>query len=573
MKRFHLWLAAALALQPSIAATALAQARLQISYGNAGVQTVTFGGVVLEDLNRDPDDALHIWHMKSTDLQGRPLREGDYGWGEHNNGKHWDSATRTSTYTFAWGSISVRYEQSGNRLDIAVETKNRPDSGIIFDGATVYPLVLHLPEAARGSTANLQLAANVNAPGATFLSYGQATVAAVDPDPKLPLYTGFAPEANKAHSYAAVVSTTTPDSVPTFFPRVDRPLRPGESNRVTLSLRFSQAGAQPSTLAADVYRAWAKAWPPALQWNDRRIIGTIYLADSPQGDPSKAGGFPNNPRRYFNVSDPAVFDMRTPGGLVAFQARILQQAADNVRNLHRLSAQGAITWDIEGEQFPQPTSYACAPDQLAQLAPEMESVVRVPGSPYRGAKLADAYFKIMREAGLRVGVCVRPQQLVRSSDGTQRQITVDDAHAYGELLRKMQYAHKRWGATLFYVDSSVTADGAPLSATLFQRLAAQLPDSLIAPEESTPKDYAYTAPFQTFLFHTDVGIDPTIRLYYPHAFSLNLVNDVAAAKLTQYIAPITRAVQSGDVLLLHADYWDANNDVALKIYRAAGRHD
>ena len=117
------------------------------------------------------------------------------------------------------------------------------------------------------------------------------------------------------------------------------------------------------------------AWPAQLRWSDRRVIGTVYLASSAQGDEHRATGYDNNPRRYFNDGNANDFDVRTPEGLARFQRRVLQQAATVVTNLRRLKAQGVITWDMEGEQFPMNTSYVCSPDQIATVAPEMESVV------------------------------------------------------------------------------------------------------------------------------------------------------------------------------------------------------
>ena len=558
--------AAALTLIPRT----YAQGALQVTFGAQGVQRVSYQGAVLEDLSRTPDDTFHIWHMKATDLKGKLLTQGQYGWGENNSGRHWDAATRTWTYQFTWGAIAVRYTQTGDTLEIAVETKNNANSGIIFDGATVAPLTLHFPAQPAGfAGAPLHIASNTGAPSVTLANYGSGEVAAVVPEAKHPLYSGF--QAAKApYTYTAIISGTTPDGVPSFFPHRDSPLMPGQSDVETVVLHFAPAGTPMARLGADAYRSWARAWPPTLHWSDRRIIGTVYLASSPAGNTSQAGGYPNNPRRYFNDRNAADFDVRTAAGLRAFQARVLAQAETNVGGLRRLHAQAAITWDIEGEQFPQPTSYACAPDQIAKLAPEMESTVDIPGSPYKGMKVDDAYFKTMRAAGFRVGVCVRPQRFALAADGTARQVSVADQEAYSELLRKMKFAHDRWGATVFYVDSSVEADGAPLPAELFAKLAAAMPDSLIAPEESTPKAYAYTAPFRSFLFHTDLGTDAEIHNYYPHAFSLNLVNDVAPAKLRQYRDELVRSVRRGDVLMVHADYWQANNEPVMQIYAAAG---
>lgn len=248
---------------------------------------------------------------------------------------------------------------------------------------------------------------------------------------------------------------------------------------------------------------------------------------------------------------------------------MLAQAASNVANLQQLGAQGAITWDIEGEQYPRTTSYVCAPDQISKIAPEMETVVSDMASPYAGMKLDDAYFKTMTDSGFRVGVCVRPQHFTAYPDGTASQVSLPDNQVASELIRKMKFAHDRWGATLFYVDSSVDANGGNLDPSLFQQVAAALPNSLIVPEESTPKYYAYTAPFQSFLFHTDLGTPIDVFNYYPNAFSVNLVNDVDPAKLLQHRQQLTDSVRRGDILMVHADYWQDNNSTVVQIYQDA----
>ncbi len=561
-------LAAALAGVFVAATRTSAQSTLNVLYGDNGLQQLSYGGTVLEDLTQNSADAFHIWHMKATDLNGNLLPQD--GWGENNNGRKWDAVHHIWTYSFSWGTIAVSYAQVGNTLNITITTVNAANSGVIFDGASVYPLVLHFPATPAGfaTPAISQLAYNTIAPSVTLADYGKGEVAAVDPDVTLPLYSGFQP-AGPTNAYTALISGTTPDGLATFLPHNDRPVMPGGTDVQTVSLRFAPSGTAAATLAPDVYQNWGRTFPDKVKWADRRVIGTVYLASSPQGNPSTPGGYPNNPRRYFNDGNAADFDVTTAAGLQAFQARVLQQAANNVQNLQKLNAQGAITWDIEGEQYPQPTSYACAPEEIAQLAPEMESTVTNQASPYNGLKLDDAYFKTMRDAGFRVGVCVRPQHFTVAADGTAQQVYLTDAQVYTELLAKMKYAHDRWGATLFYVDSSVEPDGAALDSGIFAQLEAQLPDSLIAPEESTPKDYAYTAPFLSFLFHTDLGTDSSVYNYYPRAFSLNLINDVDPSKLASYTPQLTQSVRQGDILMVHADYWQANNPVVVQMYQAA----
>lgn len=544
---------------------------VQLTYGNNGIQQVSYNGVVLENTSQSPSDAFHIWHMKMTDLNGNLVKGGQFDWGEAASSKSWDAASHTWTYQFSWGFLSVAFNQSGDTLDINVTTRNNPNSGVIFAGATIYPLALHFPQLPKDFTdpAWEHLAFNTTGPSVTLADFGAGEVASVLTDAAKPLYTGFEP-AGVLNTYYPIISSTSIDNMATFFPHNDRPVLPGQTDSYTVSLRFAPSGTTVASLAADAYANWARTWPSQLNWTDRRIIGTVFLASSAEGTPNLPLGYPNNPRRYFNSSNPGDFDIRTSDGLAKFQDRILQQAWSNVQNLQRLNAQGAITWDIEGQQYPHTTSYVCSPDQVAQVAPEMESIIGNSASPYAGMKLDDAYFKIIRDAGFRPGVCIRPQHFTLYGNGTAQQVTLPNSEIPGELIRKMKYAHDRWGVTLFYVDSTVDANGGTLDPAIFQQVAAALPDSLIMPEESTPKYYAYTAPFQSFIFHTDLGTPADVRSYYPNAFSVNLVNDVDPGKLAQYRQQLTDAVRHGDILMVHADYWQDNNPTVVQIYADAG---
>ena len=559
-------------LATNIAPLAQAQAGLQIGFGPNGLETLSYNGTVLEDARSVPADAFHIWHMKATDLHGKPLTGGQYGWGESNNGRHWDAATRTWTYTFSWGKITTQYLQNGDNLDLIVTTTNAPDSGVIFDGASVFPLALHFPTLPKGfaNPSYPQLAYNTTGPSVTVADYGRGEVVAVVPDAKRPLYSGFMPADNNT-AYGALISGTVPDGLATFQPHNDRPVAPGQTDRFRVSLRFQPSGTSTYPLAADAYSDWARVYPAVLHWTDRRAIGTVFLATSPQGNDSLPGGFPNNPRRYFTDANPEDFDINSPAGLAAFQKRVLKQAETNISNLKILGAQGAITWDIEGEQYPQETSYACTPDQVAELAPEMESMIS--SGPYAGMKLDDAYFKIMRDAGFRVGVCIRPQHFTKRPDGTAQQVFLPTPEVAAELTRKIRFAHDRWGATLFYIDSSVDSDRGTLPAAIFKQVAAEFPDSLLIPEESTPLYYAYTAPFKSFIYHNATGTEPDIFHIYPDAFSAVLINNVAPEKLAANGEKLLDAVRHGDVLMGQVDYRETNNATIDSLYKSAGRGD
>ncbi len=544
--------------------TAAAQ-DLQVTYGSNGVQAITYRGVTLEDLGAYPADAFHIWHMKSTDANGNPDTQGQYGWGESNNGRQWDGASHTMTYYFVWGSLAVHFAQNGNNLDMTVTETNNPGSGITFDGAEVYPFALHFPQDPAKFYGYTQYAITTTGPGVSVADYGSGVVTAVLPNESLPLYGGW--KNTGGATYSPLMSGTTPDGLATFLPHQDLPVASGTSLSYTVSLRFTPEGTAAD--ASDAYASFAATYPSQMIWTDKRIIGTAYLASSPSnGDITQPGGFPTNPRRYFNDSS---VDITNPAGLQSFQNRMLQQAATNVANAQRLGGQGVITWDIEGEQYPQNTSYVCSPDQIASVAPEMESTISDSTSPYFGQKLDDAYFRTITSAGFKAGVCLRPQVFALGPNGTASQNFLSgNAAVIANLENKVRFANSRWSVTIFYVDSTVNSLGGTLDPSVFQQLITDFPAFLFIPEESTPRYYAYSAPFYSFLFHTDLGTPASVYNVYPNAFGANLVNDVSAGTLATYQPQLTQSVAKGDILMGHVDYWQQNNPVLVAIYAAAG---
>ncbi len=549
----------------SLASCAKAQT-LSLSFGSKGVQTVSFGRTLLADVGANPADAFHIWHMHCTDLQGTLISDIRCGWGEQNLGEAWDPSTKTETYTFMWGTVATQFVQNGNNLDMVVTEVNNAGSGLILDGAEIYPFVLHFPQEPVGFYGYTQYGITSTGPAVVPADFGSGVVTSVVPNESLALYGGWKNQG--AQAYSPLMAGTPPDGLATFLPRISSPVQPGQSFTYTVSLRFTPEGTAAN--ADDAYSSFANTYPSQMTWKDKRALGTAYLASSPasSGDASQPGGFPTNPRRYFND---ASVDVTNPIGMQIFQHRMLAQAAANATNALALNAQGVITWDIEGEQYPQATSYVCSPDQIAAVSPEMESVISDQGSSYHGWKLDDAYFATMSAAGLKVGVCIRPQVFTLSSAGTATQnYLTTNAAIITNLEKKAKYANARWGATIFYVDSSVDSNGGTLDPAIFQQLITDLPGFLFIPEESTPRYYAYTAPFYTFLFHGDLGTPTSIYRTYPNAFGANLINDVSASTLATFQPQLTQSVVRGDILMGHADYWQANDPTLVAIYSAAG---
>jgi hypothetical protein len=542
-----------------------ATAQLVVTYGSKGVQTISYGGIVLEDISAFPSDAFHIWHMLSTDLEGNVLNTSQTTWGETNSGETWNPASSTETYTFYWGSIATQFVQSGNTLNLVVTETNNSGSGLIFDGAEIYPFLLHFPQDPAGFTGYTQVVNTTRQPGISVADFGSGVVTSVVPDESTAVYAGW--KAEGSATYAPIMTTTLPDSLAAFVPVVNQPLQPGASLTYTISLRFTPEGT--AATESDAWASFAAVYPFQLSWTDKRVIGTAYLASSPSGsNDTQPGGFPTNPRRYFN--DPTV-NITTPAGLQSFQDRILSVADSNVSDAQMLGAQGVITWDIEGEEYPQSTTYVCSPDQIATVAPEMESIVSDPSSPYVGSKLDDAYFGMLSSAGFKIGLCIRPQVFTPGPNNTASQVYLTTNSAViANLENKATYANKRWGATIFYVDSTVDSTGDTLDPAIFEQLVTDFPNFLFIPEESTARYYAYNAPFYSFIFQGVTGTDPSVYNYYPNAFGATLINDVSASVLASNQAAITQSVAHGDILMGFAYYWQANDPTIVAIYQAAG---
>jgi hypothetical protein len=258
---------------------------------------------------------------------------------------------------------------------------------------------------------------------------------------------------------------------------------------------------------------------PSLDWPDRRPIGALFLADHTHTSVK-------NPRGWFNEPD---LDVRGPEGFVRFRQAILEYAERSIVILRRTDAQGMIAWDLEGEEFPHKTTYIGDPRILGRLAPE-------------AAAVADDFFKRFRDAGLRVGVTLRPQELLLDGAGNARQAEIEDYDLI--LLEKIDYARKRWGATLFYIDSN----GGPFWPTevvRLQRLARQRPDVLLIPEHHDALYYSFSAPYGSMQQGASATLR-AIRILYPNAFQVLALPDSGGE------AAIRAAYRNGDVLLFRA---------------------
>ena len=133
-------------------------------------------------------------------------------------------------------------------------------------------------------------------------------------------------------------------------------------------------------------------------------------------------------------------------------------------------------------------------------------------------------------------------------------INVEDIAA--ELAGKIEYAKKRWGCTLFYVDSTVRWDLSAsgefslhtIPAEIFQTVHRQFPDVLLIPEESSVRHFAYTAPYHEIMPPQNyMGTSAEVHAIYPRAFSMIRVAD--APVIEKDADALVAAIKGGDIIM------------------------
>lgn len=297
-------------------------------------------------------------------------------------------------------------------------------------------------------------------------------------------------------------------------------IAPGQTKTAVFSIRFSTNPAlPPNELASDAYAAFRAAYPSIVNWPDRRPIMAWFIAE--YGKRSAV-----NPRGYLQQANLDVSNISN------FKTQVMTQAQTilTLMKARPVQPQGLLIWDLEGQEFIQPTTYVGDPRVFSKgYAPEMDAV-------------ADQLFALFKSSGYKVGVTLRPQQMQwgtqlpatcqfnASNDYKDYYIKTDNPfgqrfHACYDpaglkwsvipqgnggqtfytpaqissvtdlLMSKVAYAHSRWGATIYYVDTSVWTGGSPLPASVFSTLQKAYPDSLFIPEQSNLTTMSAGMPF------------------------------------------------------------------------------
>ncbi len=525
-----------------ITLTALTTAALALTAGGSETKQLAcqFNASGISSIKYMGTEFLNTGDLRINSVQMQTPK-GELVQADLNGARSFDLPSKAWTIKYSWGSIGLSYQVAGDSLSLAVTTHNTGRYTIV--SLSYEPVTLKMPgKPSEFDGVTPLLATNIGAPTALSLTSGRSTVVLTNEDVARPLLAGFPWALDKPANtvFPLRLNIARDPAYPNSLPLIERPIPAGATDTYNVSLKFVPAGTPMNSAAAGVYRKFAAVYPYQLNWTDHRPIGLLFIARS-------STNWPSNPRGW--LLDPKI-DVKTRAGVADFQKRLLAWADSSVTVLKNMNAQGMVTWDVEGEQFPQPVTYIGDPRAIATLAPEMEGV-------------ADAYFKKFRDAGLKIGVCVRPQRLVIAPDrsGAQQQDASDPAQI---LIDKIRYAKNRWGATLFYLDSNGTPSS-PTDVQVVRRVAAAFPGILLIPEHKNLAYYSTSAPYNELR----LGITSTprqVRDVYPKAFEFIYVADGPIER--QYSA-LRTAVQAGDSLMFRGWYPDPINEKVRSLSIAA----
>lgn len=286
-----------------------------------------------------------------------------------------------------------------------------------------------------------------------------------------------------------------------------RPIAPSAKDEFTVEVRLGGIGSNPLDLAKDFIMAYRKAHPALLNWPDRRPILRLFF-----------GGGLAKEEAVANLKDP---DNAKPPPDPKYQSLVLARMRRLVENAKLVNAQGVILWDLEGDTFPHATTYIGDPRLICLFNPQMEMVI-------------DEGIKILTDAGLRVGVTLRPSRVVYSKEkDTAVHSHTDAKDPFLELDGKVAYAKKRWGCTLFYVDTNFfwrrygpeqKWEAGPIAPDVWKRLLAKYPDSLFIPEIADYADYQAAASYGEADMG-DYGTPELVRAIWPNSFRVIVIED------------------------------------------------
>jgi hypothetical protein len=529
------------------ASRASAAELLRAAFDAQGLQSITYDGTQL--LKRGaPRVGRVVWDSGEVSIVP----------GDYSPATKFDPQSRRLEQTWSMGRLACVYVAGENRLSIKLTFTNTSDRRIRTLHLSALDFLFPQTPTGNGWFQDLHaLSDAVDDVAVVIARYGRGALAVAeenfDREAELMIEKDFE---HAQPGYNLLVSTISRDA--SDLKHVDGcRLDPGKSVTFDLSVRFGPAKSGLSELAGDLFKKYGQQHPRVLNWADRRPIAMLMLASVAKEQHSTT-----NPRGWLHDIN---LNVITPEGREVFKQKLLGWARRSVSQCLQRGAQGVVAWDVEGEEF-RPIVYVGDPRKIPQLDPEFDEI-------------SDEFFKTFTDAGLKTGVCLRPSRVVRPSAGspwTHTHMGFDPAE---EISAKIAYAKKRWGCTLFYVDTNVTwayadrkHDGNdvepvswPMRAPLMQRVAQQHRDVLILPEFQYTGYYSHISGYKE-LRQGYAATPERVLLAYPEAFSVINVGD---GPIHDRRADLVSAVRRGDILMFRGWFNAPENASVQSIYQEA----
>src|SRR6266516_487622 len=466
-----------------------------------------------------------------------------------------NKAADTVDLKYPWGCISCAYGKQDDRLTMRIEVSNTSSEPL--NEFSVRLMELNFPRVPDGGTLEAGMFGfGFKGPEWPLDQSPPSIRSVADPQTVVPIVsvnyrTGVLNFCSDDLECSVSVPYST-NSGRTSYPFMItcHDIKPGVSKTFSVSLRFGPAGARVQDLSCDVLERYAEKYPLQVNWNDRRPIGAMFLASS-------GINVATNPRRW--ILNEGKIDITTGQGKDGFRTALLKLADNGIKVMKDANAQGMITWDPEGQEF-LGSCYYGDPRLTPVLAPETEF------KGDRAMNAIDEYFEKFRQAGLRVGVCLRPQQITMVG-GKPVQGAANNQQAAQVLKDKLAYAKKRWGCTLFYIDSTVVVTFESLDPDVFKAVADAYPDVLLIPENESMRYFAYSAPLNSYVHHKVTSTPAGARLVYPNAFSVLMAPE---GDQPEDHSALLNAVRHGDILLFNGWYTNDGAEKIRKIYGETG---
>jgi hypothetical protein len=368
----------------------------------------------------------------------------------------------------------------------------------------------------------------------------------------------------------------------------------GESMSFEIVMRFAGKEEFRHWVLKDFYKAYREFSSPLLDWPDRRPIGQVFTFSEYGKQAPQFGQEGSNPRRwwspYFDTSE-----MDSPHARDLFRDVMRGLGRNTARSLKLLDAQGMIMWSSEGSYHS--TGYVGDPRMASILSPEIDNAL-------------DLFFNEIRKEGFRTGLTLRHTQLTwRNNKWVQGagnfnplanpfMETYPDAYPQPHVqwweifpvaerfIRKIDYAKKRWGCSIFYIDTSIVTrplglnrrfGGRLISSVVWKKVREAHPDVLIVPELHKRGRYIYggvigqTAPYGQLGYgrvRPYIGPEET-RDIFPTYFGYN---NVADGDIFTTVKQRVRETAWGEILAINSWGFDPNKGYGLReIYAKAER--